>query len=290
MFDLSPNKINNKYKSQSKDTSIEADLFMFKRFHQMSFKQKLALIKGLNYGSRKLCLLGIKNKYSQITNQEIYYFYAQKILGDKSIFLSNQFNIKNTIMIGDPLSLAIIITDKLDQLNIPYFIGGSVASSLWGEPRSTLDLDIVADFSIDKIPDFLELIKLEFYVNEDAIKQAIFNQSSFNLIHFETVEKIDIFIPLLTSLSKQEMNRRRLQEIEEYGKSIYFCSPEDIILQKLIWYRLGNEISERQWRDVLGVLKTQSQDLDLKYLWDNALSENISNLLQKALEEAGLFS
>ena len=191
-------------------------------------------------------------------------------------------------MIGNPIELALLIAEILEGLQIPYFVGGSVASSLWGESRATLDVDLVGDLKITQVDSFISQVESVFYVSEKAIREAIESESFFNLIHFDTNEKIDIFILNKNPLVQAEMERRSLQQVEENGRSLYLATAEDIIIQKLIWYRAGNYLSDRQWRDILGVLKTQSVQLDFNYLNYWCEVENLSDLLQKALLESGL--
>ncbi len=95
----------------------------------------------------------------------------------------------------------------------------------------------------------------EFYIDEVMIKEAIANKSSFNVIHLESMQKIDIFVLSDRPLAQVEMQRRQqLLVTENPEKFAWLLSSEDIVLQKLN-YRVDNEISDTQWRDVLGVLK-----------------------------------
>ncbi|MGI0480337.1 hypothetical protein ACN4EE_06055 [Geminocystis sp. CENA526] len=275
------------YRSQSRDTSREMDYLQCSIWQKMPLYQKAELTIGITQGSRKLTLQGIKNKYPRSTPQEQRFLYSKIVLGDNvNNIISNK--IEEPIMIGNPIELALLMAEILDSLNIVYFVGGSVASSLWGETRATLDIDIVADLTLEKIEDFITKVEPLFYVSEEAIKEAIIYQSSFNLIHFNTSEKIDIFIPNQSYLIQTEIQRKILQQVEENGRFLYLATPEDIILEKLILSRQGNKISERQWRDVLGVLKVQSNSLDFDYLTYWAKEENLSTLLNQALFESGL--
>jgi hypothetical protein len=276
------------YRSQSRDTSVEIDFLQCSMWKQMPLIKKVELIVGITQGCRELTLQGIKNKYPQATPQEQRLLYTKIILGDNINSTIINKKIEQDIMIGNPIELALLIAEILESLDIIYFVGGSVASSLWGESRATLDLDLVADLTLEKIDDFITKVEPLFYVSEEAVKQAIINNSCFNLIHFNTSEKIDIFIPNQSSLIQAEMQRRTLQQVKENGGYLYLATPEDIVLQKLIWYRDGNKISERQWRDVLGVLKVQSTDLDFNYLKSWAEIENLSNLLNNAILQAGI--
>jgi hypothetical protein len=276
------------YRSQSEDTSIEIDFIQFQRWKQMPFIKKAELIIGATKGCRQLSLMGIKNQYPHANQQERRYLYAGRILGEKWINLVKDWNIDEEIMLGNPIELSLLIAEIFENLQIPYFIGGSVASSLWGESRATLDVDVVADLKREQVDDFVATVESLFYVSKEAIQEAINCQSSFNLIHFDTNEKIDIFILRQNPLAQSEMSRKCLQQVEEKGRYLYLATPEDIIIQKLIWYVAGNYLSDRQWRDVLGVLKTQSTQLDFDYLHHWAEVENLSNLLNKALVESGL--
>lgn len=175
-----------------------------------------------------------------------------------------------------------------DNLLIPYYIGGSVASSVYGIARATLDIDIVADIKTENISGIMNELKSDYYIDQDMIKNAILNKSTFNLIHLQTMIKIDVFIYNNDLYGKESMRRKRLDTIEDDKSILYsFSSPEDIILNKLLWYKKGNQISDRQWSDVTGVIKIQSNSLDKLYLikWANEL--NIMDLLEKAFTDAG---
>jgi hypothetical protein len=275
------------YRPQSEDTAIAIDLWQFQRWREMPMGQKARLIIGATQGCRQLSLMGIVNQYPQADQQQKRYLYARRIFGEDIGNIVKDWKIEREIMIGNPIELSLLIADILVELEIPYFLCGSVASSLWGESRATLDVDVVADIKKEKIEDFFQRVVLWFYVSKDSIIEAITHQHSFNLIHFDTNEKIDIFILKTTPLAQSEMQRRCSQQVEE-GKYLYLATPEDTIIQKLIWFRAGNYLSDRQWRDILGIVKTQASQLDLAYLHHWAEVENLSNLLDQALRESGL--
>jgi hypothetical protein len=177
----------------------------------------------------------------------------------------------------------------LDKLSISYYIGGSLASSIYGLPRSTMDIDIVANIQSFHISHLKHNLESEFYIDEDMIKEAIDRLSSFNLIHLETAMKIDVFIQKRDSYQDSALNRKQKDTLVENDKSseFYFSSPEDIILNKLLWYEKGNRVSERQWLDVLGVIKVQGNSLDKDYLTNWAKKLDIYSLLVDAFTEAG---
>lgn len=276
------------YQTQSPDTSIEGDRLWFAGFQRMTLAQKIELLRGANRGCRQLAMLGIQQQFPHCSLQEKRVHYARRILGEPWAALTKTWNLDTEIMLGDPINLALTMAAIFENSNIDYYIGSSVASSIWGENRATLDLDLVADLKTAQIPTFLQAIQTDFYVSEMAIHEAINNQSSFNLIHFQTNEKIDIFIHSSQPLAQIEMQRRQQITVDADGKQIYLATAEDIILQKLIWYELSNRIGDRQWRDILGVLKVQAQQLDFDYLQQWADHKNLLDLLNEAMLAAGL--
>jgi len=188
---------------------------------------------------------------------------------------------------GEATRITLLVTQTLEQIGISYAVGGSLASSLHGVMRSTLDVDIVADMRLEHIPLLVAALSKEFYADDEMMRDAIEHHSSFNLIHYETAFKVDIFIRKLRDFDTMQLERRRTSVIAtDPEQSVYVTSPEDTILAKLEWYRMGGEVSDRQWRDVLGVLKTRANELDLVYLRKWAGELNVSDLLERALRES----
>jgi hypothetical protein len=175
----------------------------------------------------------------------------------------------------------------LEQLAVPYAVGGSLASSLWGIPRSTQDADLVADLRSEHVQAFVSGVEGAFYVSPERVHHAVGRRSSFNLIHLKTGLKVDIFLFKGDLQSLQEMSRRRIFPLPS-GDRLPVASPEDIVLQKLHWYRLGSGVSDQQWNDILGVLKVQRRSLDLPYLKEWADRIEVGDLLEKAFQDSGI--
>jgi len=191
---------------------------------------------------------------------------------------------------NNPLEIRVLadFVGILEQLEIAYTIGGSLASSVYGAVRFTQDADLMVEPFESKSQRLLELLKPNYYVSINAVSNALRQRSSFNVIHFETAFKIDVFVRKDTAFEKQLLSRRKLLKLSDsLEKSFSVVSAEDIILLKMLWYRDSNCSSERQWADVIGVLKVQAGKLDLQYLkkWAGVLG--VSELLEKALSEAG---
>lgn len=192
-------------------------------------------------------------------------------------------------MLSEPIQVTLQVIEVFDQLEIPYLVGGSLASAVHGVLRATLDVDIVADIHLDQVDRLTTLLQDVFYIDAEMIRNAIRQKSSFNLIHLETMFKVDIFLLKERPFNKHQMERRILQTIgESPTEKAYFSTSEDIIIAKLEWYREGGETSERQWNDILGVLRLQSDRIDLSDLrkWSKSLA--VDDLLERALNEAGL--
>ncbi len=189
-------------------------------------------------------------------------------------------------MLPEPLAVTLMVIDVLNELNIPYALGGSWASALHGTARSTLDSDLIVQLSAQDVKPFISKLTGHFYVDESMASGAVNNHSSFNLIHLETMFKVDIFVAGDTPFDQAQLSRRILQPVDEEGqRSIYILSAEDTILAKLAWYRLGGEQSERQWRDVEGVLKVQGDRLDFDYMAEMAKVLKVNDLLDRLLNE-----
>lgn len=187
----------------------------------------------------------------------------------------------------EPIRVTLLVAGTLERLGVNYLIGGSLASALHGAARATMDTDIVAEMRDEHVEAFVEALSSTFYLDTGMIRDAIHTHGSFNIIHLESLFKVDIFIPKERKFDRLQMTRRSPYVLStEPEQSAYVASAEDIILAKLEWYRLGGEVSERQWRDILGVMKIQTGRLDLNYLKDGAGMLEVTDLLERAIKEA----
>jgi hypothetical protein len=187
----------------------------------------------------------------------------------------------------EAFAVTLRVVRVLESLGSRYLIGGSLASSLHGIPRSTNDADLVAELPGARVDDFVRDLRAEFYVDADMIREAIARGASFNVVHLTTMFKVDVFIATRDPLTVQELSRRVEHAVAPgSNEKAYFASPEDTVLQKLDWYQKGGGISDRQWADVIGVIKVQGPALDLRYVREWAPRLGIGGLLERALAEA----
>ena len=187
----------------------------------------------------------------------------------------------------NPFAVLSLVASVLEQQRINYVLVGSLASSMHGMFRATADIDIVADVHSEQVIPLLTALQENFYVDEHAVREAIDRRQSFNAIHFDSVFKVDIFIPKADGFSKKQIERRELRKLApDVDQMVYVATAEDTILAKLRWYDSGGRVSNNQWTDVIGVIGGSSSILDLDYLRDWAETLSLTELLDQAFREA----
>ena len=187
----------------------------------------------------------------------------------------------------NPFTVLSLVAGVLEQQRIAYVLVGSLASSIHGMFRSTADIDIVADVHSEQVIPLLTALQENFYVDEHAVRDAIDRRQSFNAIHFESVFKVDIFIPKADEFSRNQIERRELRKLApDVEQMVYVATAEDTILAKLRWYNSGGRISSTQWTDVVGIIGGSSSTLDVDYLRDWAETLSLTELLDRAFREA----
>ena len=202
------------------------------------------------------------------------------------IFSNGNIAIRREAEMLSEMQIIALVGNHLDALKIPYYVGGGIASINYGEPRLTNDADVVIRIMPFDISQFVKALENDFVVSADAVQDALARRYAFNVIHTETAFKID-FYPMAEDdeMSMAAFTRRQLVDIG-VGK-IWMASAEDIILAKLSWFRRGGEVSEKQWRDVLGILKVQGEKLDFEYLALQSKQFGLADLFERAQGEAG---
>jgi hypothetical protein len=190
-------------------------------------------------------------------------------------------------MNDDAIAAACEIAAVFEGLDVAYMIGGSLASTLWAEPRFTLDVDFVAALEGPHVSPLLGALGDAWYADEWAIREAVVRRASFNLIRLQRMVKVDVFVPPEGGLHASKWGRVRHERIDPTSsRRVAVTSPEDILLQKLDWYRDGGCVSENQWRDVTGLLRIQGSRLDGEYLSTWAERMDLTELLARARAEA----
>jgi hypothetical protein len=186
----------------------------------------------------------------------------------------------------DAIAVAMRVGAAIETAGGRYFVGGSLASSLQGEPRATNDIDLVVDLPIAQTADLVAALGDDFEVDEDTLRAAIGQACSCNIFYLPVVMKVDLFGVGASPFDVSEFERRQRLLVRPPGGTLVVKSPEDTVLRKLLWYLDGGGVSDRQWRDVVEVLRVSAADLDRAYLATWAERLQLSKLLERALTDA----
>jgi hypothetical protein len=279
--------------TQSVDTSPEAERMLVQLLQKAGEERRLAQACSLTASVRRLSWDNLARLHPAWSLRERIGFFVEVIYGKElgqsfgRWFATSGVEVK-TDMNEELLAVVLPIVEVLEKLNVPYLVGGSVASSLHGIPRSTNDCDMVADIKETQIGDFVSDLQDRYYLSEEAIRSAIRQQSSFNLIHLETMLKVDIFVLKNADFEQITFSRQQSVQIEKAQRAFNFYQPEDIALHKLVWYDAGGRMSEKQWLDILGIFKVQAANLDKAYIEEWGQLLGLADLVQKAFEDAGI--
>ncbi|MCT7953057.1 hypothetical protein NG798_24985 [Ancylothrix sp. C2] len=272
------------YQPQSLDTTPEVDLLQFWLLKQRTPEQRLEMGSAMNQNARRFAINCFRKRFSNLNQPEFAQKLAQAWLAEDCPQHYIPTGDEMT-WIQDSIALAEILHPIFEAFNIPYYITGGVAAIAYGEVRTTRDLDIV----ISVIPECLsplisELEQAGFYVAgvDDVISGRM---RTLQITHIQTISRADLMIAEDSELERRKLERRQQYQIPT-GATVFLASPEDLILNKLSWRKSNS--SEKQWRDVLGILKVQGDSLDKVYLHNQAESVGLVKDLNRAFVEAGL--
>jgi hypothetical protein len=180
------------------------------------------------------------------------------------------------------IDIALKVARALTAVGAEYFLGGSLASSLQGEPRATNDIDFVIALPLGKIAELAAALGSDFEVDADMLRDAVLHARCANAFYLPVVTKIDFFGRGYEPFDESEFSRRRAATVTATGESLIVKTPEDTVLRKLLWFREGGEVSDKQWRDIVSVLQISGQKMDQTYLDAWATRLHVSELLERA--------
>jgi len=275
------------------DTSVAAESIQIGLLRQAPIWRKLQLVESLNFALHDLARGAILRSGASISEGEMRRCLAERRLG---IALATRVYSRaggNAESVGEvrvemtTIEVALLVIEQLERLKVPYVVGGSMASSAYGFFRATNDADLLADLKERHVAPLADALSSSFYVDIEAIRDAIRHHQSFNVIHLTTMLKVDVFTPRERAFDQVQLTRGLSQSVtRDPERWAMLASPEDTVLAKLEWYRLGGEMSDRQWSDSVGVLKVQHDAIDLAYLRHWARLLDVADLLKRALAES----
>lgn len=181
--------------------------------------------------------------------------------------------------------MLVLVARIFETVGARYAYVGSVASSNYGSPRSTNDIDLITDLSLADSTRFIQELGEDFYYSETSIRRALQTHKSFNLIRLELMLKVDVFCVAPEGFGQTCLARRSLEPpVRGSDEKVYMITAEDTVLAKLEWFKKGGGTSDRQWTDILGILKAQGTSLDVPYLRAQATELKITDLLERAFD------
>ncbi len=272
----------------AQDLSPEMETQLIRLLRTHSPAKKLKRMTGLWELAKQLMWSDIRSHFPQASQRELARQFLLRRLGqEKSAqIFSKDYSPSMREEEMNEIEVIVLVTQRLEALNIPYFIGGGIASISYGEPRLTDDADLVIRLFPFAVPRLVKAFEADFLISADTVQDALARHYAFNLIHLATAFRFD-FYPISDDDDLEiDSFARRLRKESGAGE-VWMASPEDLILAKLKWFRKGGEVSEKQWRDVLGVLKVQGARLDFAYLRGQAQRFGLADLLAQAREDAG---
>jgi hypothetical protein len=266
------------------DTSPEAERVLIEVYRRMPFERKWRVLGDLFRTARVLHAAGMRHRNPAVSDEDIHAAWLAQIPGappprppgGQAMNLS-----------ADDLHTLQEVAAVFDRARISYALRGSLASSIHGVSRYTRNADIAVEPFPGQEAHLALAFGPDYYISLPAVQEAVRDRSTFNIINTLTGFKVDVFVRKDEPFEQSAMARRTTLPLPNApGQALVVQSPEDLVLFKMRWYRLGNESSDQQWQDVLGVLKVQAGILDDGYLDRWAQHLQVADLLSRARQES----
>lgn len=281
-------------RTQSRDTSPQAERVLIHLIRQAPMTKRFALVRSLTATTVQANMRNIQKQYPNAEQAEVaqtFLSYSQEQKFQVLVSsLRDQLNGRPNWMLQKPDVLAVLqsLSEIFIELEMSYYIGGSLASSLYGMQQLTQDIDIIANLSLLQVPKLVAYLNRDYHFDEQAIRRATQMHTAFSILHLDTLLKVDIIAPQ-SRLFEQQANRKiQWHILDPHYQPFPLSSPEDLILIKLEQHKEAGILPDDQWNDILGVLKVQATNLDLAYLEKWATNLGIADILMQAYVDAGL--
>ncbi len=278
-------------KTQSPDTSLDAELVLIGMIRKAPMSRRFAFVQAWTASMLEAGSQYVRQLHPQASDEEARLLFIErqygKDLADELRWSLHAYHMQVTA--AADYQRAIRPLAKLcEELNIPYALSGSLASSLYGLQRATLHIDFVADLRRKHLPSFCDRLSGLYLLHQEELETAIRQKTCFTLVHLESLLKVTVTLPGMLATGRQVFHQAREIALVEGDPSVSVLSPEQLILLLLEAFKRSNERADDLWYDLLGIMKVQGTDLDLPFLIQQAALLGVAELFTRALVDAGL--
>jgi len=279
-------------KTQSIDTSPEAERVLIGMIRNAPITKRFAFVQSWTASMFEGGRLYEQDLHPQASHQETRLLFAQRQYGKALVDELRQVLQTYDIQVADSLpdyqQALYPLAEIFENLSVPYALSGSLASSLYGMQRATLQLDLIADLGQQHSESLCEQLASQYYFREEEIKVALEQRVPFiRLIHLKSLLKVVVTLPEILAAGRQVFQRMRQVPLVEGGRTIRVLAPEDVILHLLDDFKKSNLRADDPWYDLLAIVKVQGMDLDMSFLAQQAAVLNVTELLERAIDDAG---
>lgn len=277
-------------RTQSRDTHPEAERVLIELIRKASVAKRFELVRSMTTTLTKMNVQNYWQQHSEASWTEIVQAIIPRSHQLNTHLLDTYLQKRSNSIAFEPdiLQALISITTILEKLNITYYIGGSLASAVYGMQQLAQDIDLVIKLQPFQVPQLVTLLEPAYYVDVQEMYKAVMQNEMFTVIDLHTLLVIDIFMPCQSVFEEQINERVKKQIVDEKVGPLPLSSPEDIILVKLFHHRKDKKIPDDQWNDILGVLKVQGFALDIGYLDKWAAHLTVKDILWQAYTDSGM--
>lgn len=278
-------------KTQSIDTSPDAERVLIGMFRSAPISRRFSIVQSWSCSMVEAGKFDVQQLYPEATMQEVCLLYAERhygkeLVNELRVVLRQQKEQFSGVL--NFQAALIPLVGLFRQLDIACALAGSLASSLYGMPRATMQLEIIAALSHWHRQLIIEQLALHYFLYEDEVKTALELKTSFTLIHMESLLKVVVSLPQSQLCVQNILERARCLHLSDGLPSILVLSPEDIAILQLEQFKVSGERADDIWYDLIGLFKVQGTSLDLAFLERYAVNHNVSSLLERAFIDAGL--
>ena len=275
-------------RTQSIDTSPEFERVQIAHLRTFSPARKFASTRSWTHSIAAMSRYARSKFPQKLSKQDIVQIISREYGRDlANVFQKNQE--QETFVTPDPdiQSALLTVISIFNRLGIHYALTGSLACSIYGFPRSIQDVDSIADIFPEHLTPLIAALQQDFMFDEHQILQSIEQSTFFSLLHLSSLFRVDILLPANT-FEQQALQQKQSVMLIEEKPLVDMLTPEDVLLMHLMWYQHTGAVADDQWNDILGLLKVQSLNLNIKYLHENSVALHVAELLSQGLSDAGI--